>query len=556
GLHTGLSGGWMLANWMVFILTESDHPKYNVEDWVGGHAELLSRLTGQPIRAGDFNDNRLSSVLTRLSKPERWERLEAAVWRNSVSVYEILKPGVGELYSAHGDSTTVSGYHQVHEHGVMQRGHSKDHGPDLAQLKLMTVAVRPYGQLIATRVASGETADDGLDLPLIALTRQMLGRIGVLYVGDSKMAALATRAQIAQQGDYYLTVAPLKGETAKSLPAWIEAGLSGGQAMTKLSKENGEQIGSGDEFTRQRTAQIPIGAAASLESFSFTERVQVIQSEDLRAAQSKSLRDRLRRAQAQIKALTPEPRQGRRQYGEEENFKAALSAVIEKHKVAGLLDVNWEVEEHKQVKLIGRGRAGADRPKPEVVTRRCQVKSLTPNRKAIAAAGRRLGWRLQLSNAPTEVSLQTWVRHYRANWRGERHDNRLKSEPIGIDPIYVRNDDQITGLTNLLTMAVRVESLIEAQVARGLQSEGKEIKGLYPGLPNKGTDHPTAVAMLKAIDRKEITLMRAELNGQTSVQLSPLPEWLPDVLRFLHLSPTLYADLQKNSAFDISIFGK
>jgi len=82
------------------------------------------------------------------------------------------------------------------------------------------------------------------------------------------------------------------------------------------------------------------------------------------------------------------------------------------------------------------------------------------------------------------------------------------------------------------------------------------VKGLYPGLPNKGTDHPTAVAMLKAIDRKEITLTRAEINGQTSLHLSPLPEWLPDVLRYLHLSPTLYADLQKNSAFDISIFGK
>ena len=556
GLHTGLSGGWMLAIWMIFILTESDHTKYNVEDWGGRHAELLSRLTGQQIRAGDFNDNRLSRLLSRLSKSERWERFEDALWRNSVSVYEILKPSVGELYSAHCDSTTVSGYHQAHENGVMQRGHSKDHRPDLAQLKLMTVAMHAPGHLIATQVASGNTADEGLYLPLIARVRQMLGRRGVLYVGDSKMAALATRAQIAQQGDYYLTVAPLKGETAKSLPAWIEAGLSGEQEMTKLSKENGEQIGSGYEFTRLRTAQIPIDAEESLESFTFTERVQVIQSEDLRAAQSKSLRDRLRRAQAEIKALTPEPRQGRRQYCDEENFKAALCAVIEKHKVAGLLDVNWEVEERKQVKLIGRGRAGDDRPKREVVTRRCQVKSVNLDRKAVAAAGRRLGWRVQLSNAPAEVSLSACVTHYRANWRGERNYNRLKGEPIGIDPIFVRNDDQITGLTNLLTMAVRVESLIEVQVARGLQSEGKEIKGLYPGLPNKGTDHPTAVAMLKAISRKEITLMRAELNGQKSLQLSPLPEWLPDVLRYLHLSPTLYADLQKNSAFDISIFGK
>src|SRR5215475_12639567 len=53
GSHTGLSGGWMLAIWMVFILTESDRTKYNVEDWSGLHAELLSRLTGQQIRAGD-----------------------------------------------------------------------------------------------------------------------------------------------------------------------------------------------------------------------------------------------------------------------------------------------------------------------------------------------------------------------------------------------------------------------------------------------------------------------------------------------------------------------
>ena len=95
-----------------------------------------------------------------------------------------------------------------------------------------------------------------------------------------------------------------------------------------------------------------------------------------------------------------------------------------------------------------------------------------------------------------------------------------------------------------------------SQVANGLKSEGKEIKGLSAGLPKKATDHPTAVALLKALDRQEVTLTRAELNGQTSFHLSPVPEWLPDVLHYLHLSPTLYTDLQKNSAFDISIFGK
>lgn len=556
GLHAGLSGGWMLAIWLAFILTESDHTKYKVEDWVARHADLLSPLTGEQIRSGDFNDNRLGSLLSRLSKPERWEPFEAALWHQSLAVYQILRPSVGGLYSAHCDSTTVSGYHQVHENGVMQRGHSKDHRPDLAQLKLMTVAAHPSGQLIATQVVSGQRADDGLYLPLIARVRQVLGCVGVLYVGDAKMAALATRAQLAHWGDYYLTAAPLKGEMAQALPAWIEAALSGAQELTPLSKENGERIGRGYELTLRRTAQLPTGPQGELEMVTFDERVQVVQSEDLRAAQSKSLRDRLRRAQAEIKALTPEPKQGRHQYHDEESFKAALEAVVKKHKVAGLLDVSWEMEEQKQMRLIGRGRAGARRPAREMVTRRCQVKSVIYNRKAIFAAGRRLGWRVYLTNAPVEVSLQTCARHYRANWRGERNYHRLKGAPVGIDPIFVRNDDQITGLTHLLTLGVRIESLIEVQVARGLHSEGKEIKGLYPGLPNKGTDHPTAVALLKAIDRQEVTLTRVEFNGNMSLHLSPWPEWLPDVLHYLHLSPTLYADLQKNSAFDISIFGK
>lgn len=558
GSHVGLSGGWMLAIWIVFILTECDHTKYKVAEWVERHATLLSRLSGQQIRAVEFNDNRLSSLLSRLSKLERWDRFEASIWQHSVSVYEILQPSVGKLHSAHCDSTTASGYHQVRENGVMQRGYSKDHRPDLAQLKLMSVAMHPCGLLIATQVASGETADEGLYLPLIARVRRMLGRVGVLYVGDSKMAALPTRAQIAYESDYYLTVAPMIGEIKKSLPAWIDAALSGEQALTTLCKQTGERIGCGYELTRQCTAQIPTGPNGTLEAFIFSERVQVIQSEDLRAAQSKSLQDRLRRAQAEIKALTPEPGRGRHQYREEESFKVALAAVLEKHKVVGLLEVDWEVQELKQTRFVGRGRvgAGAERPKREIVTRRCHVKSVRYDRKAVAAAGRRLGWRVQLSNAPAEVSLETCVRHYRANWRGERNYDRIKDQPIVIDPIFVRNDDQITGITNLLTMAVRVESLIEIQVERGLQSESKQIKGLYPGLPNKGTDHPTAVAMLKAIDRKEITLTRAELNGNTSLHLSPLTEWLPDVLRYLHLSPNLYADLQNNSAFDISVFGK
>src|SRR5262249_44734005 len=154
------------------------------------------------------------------------------------------------------------------------------------------------------------------------------------------------------------------------------------------------------------------------------------------------------------------------------------------------------------------------------------VTGIRLNRKAVAAAGRRLGWRVYLTNAPAEGSLERGVRHYRADWRGERNYHPPKSEPVGGDSNFFPKNDQIRGLTHLLTLCVRVESLLEIQVAAGLQSEGKEISGLSPGLPKKGTDHPTAVSLLKALARQEVTLTRVELNGQQSVHLSALPEWL------------------------------
>jgi transposase len=45
---------------------------------------------------------------------------------------------------------------------------------------------------LATLVVPGNRADDGLYVPAISQSREVLGRRGVLYIGDSKMEAFAT----------------------------------------------------------------------------------------------------------------------------------------------------------------------------------------------------------------------------------------------------------------------------------------------------------------------------------------------------------------------------
>jgi transposase len=259
GSHTGLSGGWMLTIWLTFILSQSDHTKYKVEEWVERYHALLTSLTQQDFKSSEFDDNRLSRLLSRLSKPQRWERFEDALWKPSVEVYQLEMQSVGGLYSAHVDSTTACGYHEPQTNGLMQRGHSKDHRPDLAQLKLMTVATNPHGHLAATQVVSGNTADDVLYLPTIARARAIFNRRGMLYSGDTKMAALVTRATIARDGDYYLVAASLSGETALSFPKWIEDAISGAQPTVRLYNEEGEKIGRGYEFERQCAAELTTG---------------------------------------------------------------------------------------------------------------------------------------------------------------------------------------------------------------------------------------------------------------------------------------------------------
>jgi transposase len=181
-----------------------------VQERNNGLARTLHHVLGQPIRTVEFSDDRLGALLRRLSDDAAWEAIEQDLWAASVTVYDLPLTGVRL------DATASAGCHQPQPDGLMQHGHSKDHRPDLPQLKLMAAVAEPTGQSLASDVVSGQSADDPLYTPLIRRVRTLLERHGLLYSGDGKMAALATRADIAANGDYYLTAPPRTGETARS----------------------------------------------------------------------------------------------------------------------------------------------------------------------------------------------------------------------------------------------------------------------------------------------------------------------------------------------------
>jgi transposase len=145
----------------------------------------------------DLSDDRLESVVFNLSKDESWNSFEQDLSQRQLQVYD-LKTEKVRL-----DSTSVSGFRQENKEDLFQYGHSKDHRPDLPQLKLMMATLDPLG-LIASEIIAGNCADDPLYEPAIAQVRKTLGQRGMLYVGACKMGNIGTRYFIQNGGDYYL----------------------------------------------------------------------------------------------------------------------------------------------------------------------------------------------------------------------------------------------------------------------------------------------------------------------------------------------------------------
>jgi transposase len=536
GLHQGLSWGWIATIWLAHILSQSNPRKQPVQAWVRQAHETIERITGMQVNELDFTDDRLTLLLRRLSKPETWQAIETELGRSILRVYA-LEPERVRL-----DATTVSGYHASGEETLFQYGHSKD-DPSLAQVKVMVAALDPLGLPLVTEVVAGNQADDPLYMPAVERVLQIIDGVGLLFVGDSKMSALAIRAHIHALGQHYLCPLAQTGTTAEDLPTWIEAANNGEHNLQTIYVENeqGERrlLAEGYEFERLMQAEI------KGEVQEWTERVLVVRSESYRRVLSQGLESRLQRASDELMALTPVPGRGKRQIQDETELVAAAEAILKAHDVEGLLSYTFERQENHRTKYLGRGRGGPQRPQQEIVTVRYQMIAITRQEKAIAALQKTFGWRAYATDAPVEqLSLEQAVLTYRDEWLIERGFHRLKGAPLSLSPLFVKRDDQVVGLTNLLSLAVRFLTLIEFVVRRKLKQNQEKLVGLIANNPKKGIDNPTTERLLKMFDN--ITLTIVQLPDRTIRHLPTLTAVQTRILELLGLSTDVYTRLADN----------
>ena len=536
-LQQGLSWGWVTTIWLAHIISQGDHRKLTVRDWVRQAHTMLEKVTGLSIRDTDFTDDRLTIVLREQSNPSYWHAIECDLGQHTIRVYD-LEPETVRV-----DATTVSGYHTVGEAGLFQFGKSKDN-PDLPQIKIMQGALDPLGLPVATDVVSGEQADDGLYVPIIARMLTILTKTGLLFVGDCKMSALGTRAYLQEREQFYLSPLALVGETATEMERWIQAALDGQQTLTDIyvrdDRDQPVLLGQGYETSRVCSAHL------EGKTVTWTERIFVVHSQAYAQPMGRGLEARLAKATAKLQALTPPRGRGKRQISTETDLTQAAEAIMQAHRVEGLLSYTFERQAELIVKFVGRGRGAAGRSQQVIERVRYQITSVTRQEPDITILKKSFGWRAYASNAPVEkLTLETAVLTYRAEWLIERGFHRLKGAPLSLNPLFVKRDDQVVGLTHLLSLAIRLLTLIEFVVRRGLKQAQATLVGLYSQNPKQTTATPTTERLLHAFANINLTII--QFPDRILRHVTPLTALQVQILELLGLSPDVYRSLAENS---------
>lgn len=528
GNRQGTSFGWTCVVWLAHILSQGDHRMNRVRDAVQQMFHTLTTCVPVPLEEKDFTDDRLADLLEALSADADWEAIQNDLNQQTLTVYE-LPTDLVRL-----DATTISV--DTDPRGLLQIGHSKDHRADTPQIKVMMASLDPLAMPLVTQVVAGNGADDPLYLPAVKAVRKSLKKSGLLYVGDSKMAAASTRAGIALGGDFYLCPLSLVQMPAQQIATLFAPVLEGKQELLTIGRpdQKGEIVPIAEGFEGVQTQQH--------DRFCWQERHLLIRSLAYQKAASHQLDARLARACQEIRKLG-ERGKGKRPPRDPQAFHSAIEQVLKARRVEGLIQVCLQVVTRERTR-----RAYKERPE-QVETVYEMAVSCTIDLQAVAKAKKMLGCRVFVTNAPLQrLSLAEAVLTYRDEYRIESNFARLKGQPLSISPMYLQREDHIQGLIRLLSIGLRLLTLLEFVVRKRLGEAGETLGGLYAGNPKRSTAHPTAELLLEAFGN--ITLLVVPQEGHLIRYLNPLSPLQQRILELLGYSAEVYTKLGNDS--DIS----
>lgn len=516
-LWRGPGVGKTLECLLMYILSENDHRMSVVESWADVRQETLRWLLDEPqFVANHMSDDRLGNLLDLLSK-DQWSAFQRAHNEELIRIYQLefeqSKPLTVRL-----DSTTAqSDRPRV---GLFQNGHNAQ-GLDLAQIKVMLLAMDQANLPIAMLLVEGNRVDDGLYVPVLEEAwQQGLPGQGLLIVGDTKLCHLENMLYIAKKGNYYmgpLAIRQFSHQDLVKASQWISEQESLEQGPQSVQRT---AVGSREAEEVARVKELPHRYLIDPDTgISYLQRLIAVCPTNNRIKQLKELDDRLAKGQAALWERFTR-KQGRKTLTDVQEAKKEVDRLLLKHKVDQLLNV--EIQPSSDVKA------------PCIIDVRINEAAYQLERQVA-------GWRVFATNAPEELlSTTDLVLCYWEEYRIEQQFHLLLNKCAALMPIFLHKENRIRALLRILMLALQYSNLLQYTIRTELaQQQQAYVTNVVPGNPGRKVQHPTTALVLQAF--KNICLIFVTLpDGTRFVQLQGLQDHHHRLLNLLRFTSDIY----------------
>ena len=462
--------------------------------------------------------------MRKLGSSDSLTQIETSLCQYLVKAYQL------PTEKCRSDTTSFSVHHQISEEpeesSLLKFGYSKDKRPDLRQYRQMLATLDPVGLPLLGMTLAGNETDEKDYVPTWRKMTEILGKKDFLYLADSKASSYENRAKIQAEGGNYCFPLAMNQPRPKLLTDWVNNPPN--EVVKIVETEVGleeKEIGSGFE--------VPLGSIwvdpESKKRYQWNERWLVVKSNALASRQIKGLESRLIKGEERLLSLQKRP--GKDEKNLEQKVREALKNLRLTQYIA------YCIEKKESYRKVYKGRGSrSDSSSYRRVRETKLILSYTRLNSEIESFKTVAGWRLYVTNADKErLSVTEAVSAYKEQWQPERGFHRFKKGRLSALPIYFRDEDKIKGLMFLLTIALRVFTLMEFVVRRQLRQSQSSLSGLYDGNPKRSTDSPTAEQMLKAFRNLTLYILR---DGEQEV--SCLNDIQQQILRLMNIPEAIY----------------
>jgi len=463
-------------------------PLYGLQEWAASFDPVLLGLPDEGFEL--LNDDRVGRALDQLFDADRASFMTAVAMK-AISEFDI------DLNQFHNDSTSItfSGeYAMANGRKIrgkraveINRGHNKDHRPDLKQL-LWILTVTGDGAIpIHYRVCDGNTNDDVTHIDTWEALRKIAGKDDFLYIADCKLCSRKNMAHIASNGGRFITVLPQTRREYKWFRNYIQDHVLAWLEVIRKPSARGR--GTTEDIWRVAESPLP-----SIEGY----RIIWVFSQQRAEGDQLFRLKALQKATHSIDALNTRLQGKRCRIRKRSTLEDEVQKVLKRTGVERWGEV--EIVENTKVvfKQIGGGRPGPDTTYEKVEQLQFSL-MWKPNADGIAFDARSDGLYPLITNCKEdELSAGEILKYYKFQPRLEKRHEQLKTVYL-VAPALLKNEGRIEALLLLFFLAMLVQGLIERELRQGMKAEEIATLPLYP--EGRSCKAPTANRVFEVFEK-------------------------------------------------------